>query len=935
MFSGTPVGGRIHGKTSGGIVKIEKRFQFILSSLAAGCFAGWCFFELGGIFSFADDADPPRTILIPETYVLDIETDFAVGTPGHKSIFGKKSFLEEKTTQAKRLTKIQPEGEDLTLYQAAAQNFLLNPQAAEPGSGDTKAHLPENAVATASLEHIASTAPSENIAGMGPSENVAGILPPGKAVFAHTAPSMGSAVSDTLTETPLNGSANLSANSTGSGSDSGHSSRALIRVSEISEKNTESKNASFVSSTDEISANTVPAGDSAVALLTPQDGVSVSQRMAGLNQMAIQNLMRSGETKSVGEAGSAEETWSEMNAGMNTGMNAGISPEIKTETAIGQETKAGPAFQAQTNQDPAPTYSKNQPEQYLEGQSPQFSVHETVVLQNSPNVPGPEVPQTSDPKPVPSKEIASAEAENEIPGVVHLSDEETFSEAKNASEKFLADLKADAAREKEETSVRIQSAEIPSREAEYAESANVEKSEELILEPADESAETLAKKQEAEVDESADAAETKAAKYALSFTDTDIRDALEKFAWKTDLKVFAALDVQGEITCETENSDPEILLSEMLTGLPFGFVRHEDFIYVAHTSRLKDLPEPLNEYMEQVFVPRHISIEELELALSANLSSVGSHERTRDLQGNEALCVKDWVVSLDQLVEIQKLIDLPAPEHRMTAFVFQHELNGTAESLDLVSVAENRGLVLQRMAIPSRQKKNEKKSLFGKENEGTQDIQAYSISFRTDTFMIGVRDQMHVLPATLSSEPSAKIALNEPMEFEFMLNVAQKMIPFHLSLAFRENPNAQAEGESQVLAEVVCQPKGELDSKSKPKPVHFTMPMPTEGEKSLVFQLNLGEFAHEDPEMKKNPIYAFRGNRIEKEAVIVFMPFKERKDPPQVNIAPAGVKALVRQQEVLGRKYFGSLNQMERELSPVCFSLAQKLRQGTEVRTEY
>ena len=89
-------------------MKIEKRFQFILSSLAAGCFAGWCFFELGGIFSSADNTAPPHTILIPETYVLDIETDFAVDTPGKKSIFGKKSFLEEKTTQAKKLTKIQP-----------------------------------------------------------------------------------------------------------------------------------------------------------------------------------------------------------------------------------------------------------------------------------------------------------------------------------------------------------------------------------------------------------------------------------------------------------------------------------------------------------------------------------------------------------------------------------------------------------------------------------------------------------------------------------------------------------------------------------------------------------------------------------------------------------------------------------------------------------
>ena len=892
-------------------MKNEKRFQFILSSLAAGCFAGWCFFELGGSFSASDNTDAAHSMMFPETYVLEMETETASADRQ------KSGFLEERACQAERSAKLLPEKEERTLYQAAAQKSLIGP------------HVPKENLETAPQTALAGLVLPNETPSMLPSGEM---TPPGEAVLAHTAPSMGSAVPD-FPENAHNSQTETAANSLESASPS----RALIRVS-ASSANTEMDPASFTPSANfptDPSADPPSAKASAVALLRPQEGVSVSQRMAGLNQMAIQNLMRTDETTENTVPGTPE-------------MVSG-TPEMVSGTP---EMVSG-----------TPGMVPGTPE----------------MVSGTPGmVPGtPGMAQAPILRHIPAE--TEADAEKELPGVVRLSQPETPSAAQSDSERFLASLRAEnetagaaAAKEMavEEMAVEeLPTKELPTKELPIQELSvqeltpvpeqtriNGENSEEkpeahregsadktpekLAEEPQadsekEEAEKTESKKTESEKSEKEETEKPVKKTYFLSFTDTDIRDALEKFSWKTDLKVFAALDVQGEITCETENSDPEIILSKMLAGLPFDFVRHEDFIYVAHTSRLKNLPEPLNEYMEQVFVPKNISIEELELAFASNLSSVGSCERTRDRNGNEALCVKDWALSLDQLVEIQKLIDIPAPENRMTAYVFQHELNGTAEPLDLVSVAENRGLVLQRMAIPSLQKKNEKKSLFGKEDAAAQNIQAYSISFRTDTFMIGVRDQMHVIPASLISEPSAKIALNEPMEFEFMLNVAQKMVPFRLSLAFRENPNAQAEGESPILAEVICQPKGELDSKSKPNPVHFTMPMPTECEKSLVFQLNLGEFAHEDQEMSKNPIYAFRGNRVEKEAVIVFMPFKKHEDPQQVNIAPAGVQALIRQQEVLGRKYFGSLDQIERSLSPVCFSLAQKLRQGTVVRTTY
>lgn len=419
-------------------------------------------------------------------------------------------------------------------------------------------------------------------------------------------------------------------------------------------------------------------------------------------------------------------------------------------------------------------------------------------------------------------------------------------------------------------------------------------------------------------------------KYELDVSRESIRKALEAFQRETSLKVVASLNVQGEVSCAAEHSDPEILLRKLLADTQFEFVREDNFIYVTRSENVRDVPRPLSKTETRVFTPQHVSIDTLELTLSSNLTQFGSCRRTRSGNG-EALEVTDWTLSLNELEDIQRLIDVPEPENRMNAFAFQHELNGAVnQPLDLFAIAEGRGLVLQRMAIPELAGKT-KKPVFSKK-EPTPDIMAYSISHRADSFMVAVKDQLKVEPAWTPDPRSEAIELNRPMTFEFGLKVNETQIPYLLSVTFRENPDAGQEGASSILAEVDCRPKTELNPKSKPKTIHFTLPMPVSSGNSLVFQLNMGEFALENKETRKNPMYAFHGNRTVKEAIIVLNPFKEVQKLPNTTLTSGAVKALVKQQETLGRKFYGSIDKKERQYSEVYFSVAQKLRAGMNVQ---
>lgn len=431
------------------------------------------------------------------------------------------------------------------------------------------------------------------------------------------------------------------------------------------------------------------------------------------------------------------------------------------------------------------------------------------------------------------------------------------------------------------------------------------------------------KTEEAQV---ASSSEDSSRKYKLDIHRENVRKALSAFQTETGLKVVASLDVQGEVTCQLESEEAEALLRNMLAETAFRFVRDGEWVYVAREEKIRNFKGTLGKTKTELFVPKFIPVEELELILQASMSQFGKLERAQN-----GVKVTDWTLSLAELRELQKLVDLPPAENRIEAFVFQHELNGASKSpLDLVTVAENRGLVLQRLAIPELDAKKDKKPIFNKKKETVEPIQAYSISYRASTFMIAVKDQLGVTVANMPGERTARIELNQLMSFGFELDVAGEKVPYGTSLRFFENPKAGEEGESPILAELTCMPTGEVDERSKPRPVKCVLPMPMEGNNALVFQLDLGEFANHDPERKKNPIYAWHGNRVLEEVVVAFCPYKEAQERPRTTLTNAAIQAVIHKQEVLGRKFYGSLNAGERENSARYFTLAQRLRQGLE-----
>ncbi len=453
--------------------------------------------------------------------------------------------------------------------------------------------------------------------------------------------------------------------------------------------------------------------------------------------------------------------------------------------------------------------------------------------------------------------------------------------------------------------------------------------------------------------------------YALRIDNQNIRKALADFQTETGLKVAASLDVQGNVSCDTTCENPELLLGQLLAGTPFQFVRSGNFVYVGHSDRLENLPQPLESTETRLFQPQNISLDELELVFRTSLSQFGTCKRVEGPTGGEALEVSDWVLTLNQLEEVQKLIDTPAAENRMNAYVFQHEMAGSAAPLQLKELADNRGLVIQPMAIPGMEQAS-KKSLFKKlqKKEAVTDVQAYSISFRADTFMIGVKDQLNVRYAPMQGAENAPMQLDTPMNFEFGLNVNGETVPYALSLTFhREStplevtdetepaaaqdetaaqdaavaqdaeipgaePSAENEAETQnsIVAAVVCRPIGTVEGKSKPKTFEFQVPMPQVSGKALVFQLNLGEFEHKDEDKRKNPTYVMHGNRVKEEVVVVFNPYKQAREAVPTTLSVSAVNALIHEQEVLGRRFYGSMDVTERRCSTLCFGIAQKLR---------
>lgn len=414
--------------------------------------------------------------------------------------------------------------------------------------------------------------------------------------------------------------------------------------------------------------------------------------------------------------------------------------------------------------------------------------------------------------------------------------------------------------------------------------------------------------------------------YSLDIYRVNLRKALASFQIETGLKVVASLDVQGTVSCKSKNADPEVLLGSLLADTPFKFVRSGNFVYIALSSQLENLPTPLEKTSTQLFTPEHISLEELELVFRSNLSQFGTCEVTRDSMGQKCLSVTDWVLSLDQLEKIQQIVDVPAPENRIDAFVFQRELDGTFKSLELQEIADSQGLVLQRVSPMESEPREEKKTFFPgnktAKKEKSSEIQAYTISYRADSFMASIRQQLKTQPAPMPGQTSAPLELDQPMRFDFNLNVQDRQIPYQITVTYRQN-SSNVDG---INAEVVCEPREDLGPKAKAKDFHYTLAIPSQSRNSLILQMDLGEFPVENAGARKEISYAMRGNRMKKEVIVVLHPFQSVPKIRKNGLSTQAVREIIRQQEVLARKFYGSLDQNEREDSRHCLGIAQRLR---------
>lgn len=411
--------------------------------------------------------------------------------------------------------------------------------------------------------------------------------------------------------------------------------------------------------------------------------------------------------------------------------------------------------------------------------------------------------------------------------------------------------------------------------------------------------------------------------YSLDLYRVNLRKALASFQIATGLKVVASLDVQGIVSCKSKNSDPEVLLASLLADTQFKFVRSGNFVYVAHSNQLMNLPNPLEKTETRIFSPEYISLEELELVFRSNLTQFGTCSVSQDSLGKRCLSVTDWVLSLDQLAKIQQIVDVPAPENRVNTFVFERELDGTFKSLELPELADSQGLVLQRIAPMETENKEEKKTfIYGKKKEKSSDFQAYTISYRPDSFLASVRQQLKTQPAPMPGQTSALLALDQPMRFDFNLNVQDHQVPYQVTVTYRQNP----ENEEGINAEVVCAPREDLGPKAKAKDFHVTLAIPSQGRNSLILQMDLGEFPVENAGVRKDISYAMRGNRMKKEVVVVLCPFQSVPKIQKNGLSTQAVREIIRQQEVLARKFYGSMNPNEREDSRHCLGTAQRLR---------
>ncbi|MDO4568867.1 MAG: hypothetical protein Q4D38_00605 [Planctomycetia bacterium] len=426
------------------------------------------------------------------------------------------------------------------------------------------------------------------------------------------------------------------------------------------------------------------------------------------------------------------------------------------------------------------------------------------------------------------------------------------------------------------------------------------------------------------------ASATTSAKFLVKAHKTEIREILRKIVSQSNLHIYASIDVQGDFSCDIESADVDEVFRRLLSGSDYDFKREQNFVWIAPRSRIHRHTRSILARSEQDFAMRHVSAQDFERVVRPCLSVWGSTQilATR----RETLRVQDLDVVLDDLVEIQKLVDVPKPELRLDVFVFQHETDGFKKGLDLKMVAENRGLMIQEIATDG-EKPSENDSWrfpLGGKKKKTSEYQAYAISHRLDTFLIGIEDQRNVRLASQRDGAGMKPILDAPMEFPFALQLDENQEPYVLTLVVSENAAQDAETSDENAANgrfrlaLVCRPANATEASRKMVPIEFSTTLDLNH--GLIVQSPMAEFSRKNTEKRKNPVHVLTANKVGVEAVLVAVIREEAPLRPETYLTSLAIRALAKQQEVEGYELMKTRSAENCATAARCYEIAQQLK---------
>lgn len=392
---------------------------------------------------------------------------------------------------------------------------------------------------------------------------------------------------------------------------------------------------------------------------------------------------------------------------------------------------------------------------------------------------------------------------------------------------------------------------------------------------------------------------------SLDARNADLRLLLARVEAQSGLKIYASPEVQGKISCKIETQDYEEVFRRLLGTTSFTAHREGEFVYVGRRMEPEKLPEPLSLQGTRTFVPQHISPEQLQKTVDANLSPYGKSI----LHNEKQLIVHDLEVTLRDLEKMVALIDIQGKMPKWDIFVFQHDAPSRKQPLDLQKIAENRGISLQETTP----------QWLGMDKSRKKEVPArlFTISHRMDTFLIGLEDQKKV---ELISDRNADsdLVLEVPRTFPFSLKLGEKQENYVAEVTF--STSADSESSAETLAvKIDCQPQ-KKDAKGERWTLQTTMEM----ERGLLLQGFLTEYKPEKEENK--PFQSFPGKKTPVEMVLTLITRLEEPPRPETTFSSAAIRFLAKQQETIGYKIMETAQGEERKKAQSFLQTSQRLR---------